>query len=116
MKGIKVLGACLLCLTFLWSCQSSGTQEIGAPQVDTIHISGMQFHPSKLTVNKRDTVVWINEGIVKHNVTAYPDSAWTSGKIATGGDSWKKVITDSFPYFCSIHPTMKGKILLKNTQ
>ncbi len=94
---------------------SHTTKQAVKPSVDTVIISGMQFHPAVLSVNKGDTVIWINKGIVRHNVTAYPDSAWTSGKIEVGA-SWKKEITDSLSYFCSIHPTMKGKIKINQPQ
>lgn len=87
-------------------------QEMRSNRIDTIRISGMAFHPADLTVDKGDTVVWINEDIVPHNATAFPGNEWTSGTLNTGM-AWKKVINSSDDYFCSIHPTMKGKIVVK---
>lgn len=111
MKWIKAVGCCLLCLPSLWGCHSSGNQH--QPQTDTVIISGMKFQPANLVVHKGDTVLWINKGIVKHNVTTFPAKEWTSGKIAIDS-TWAKVVTDSISYFCSIHPTMKGKIVIRN--
>ena len=80
-----------------------------AKTVHTVTIKGMVFDPAELHVKKGDVVTWINKDIVAHNVTQFPDSKWTSGTL-TNGKSWKMNIGKSFDYFCSIHPTMKGKV------
>lgn len=77
--------------------------------VHTVTIKGMVFDPAELHVKKGDVVTWINKDIVAHNVTQFPDSKWTSGTLPNG-KSWKMNIDKSFDYFCSIHPTMKGKV------
>ncbi len=79
---------------------------------DTIVISGMQFRPAELHIKKGNTVVWINRDIVVHDATEFPDKKWTSGPIATGS-SWKMKVDESFDYFCSIHITMKGKLIVE---
>lgn len=110
MKILKKLFPCFcLLIIFAVGCNKGGSQK---PVTHKVVISGMKFHPDTLTVAKGDTVVWINKDIVTHDVTAYPDSAWTSGPI-TQDASWKKAFTHSFEYFCSIHPAMKGKITVK---
>lgn len=114
---LKVLGIILgylFPILTLYSCQSSeNNNRQNKPAVDTVKISMMKFNPSVLYVNKGDTVVWINNGLVDHNVTELKTQAWTSDTIHVG-QTWKKAITDSFDYFCTIHPTlMKGKIELK---
>ncbi len=88
-------------------------KEVKVAKIDTVKISGMEYHPADLTVNKGDTVVWINEDIVPHNVTAFPGNEWTSGTLNVG-TTWKKVMEDDIDYYCSIHPTMKGKIAVKD--
>lgn len=102
-------GACLLS-TAVVGCHSPGDQT--APATDTVTISGMTFHPAELHIRKGDTVVWINNDIVSHDVTERPGKAWTSDTIATG-NSWKKAISQNTDYFCSIHPTMEAKIIVR---
>lgn len=80
--------------------------------VDTVTISNMAFHPAELSVNKGDTVVWVNEDIVPHDVSTFPGNEWSSDTLSMG-QTWMKVIVQDFDYFCNIHPTMKGKIVLK---
>lgn len=96
----------------LYSCSPSGSETTTPPATDTVIISGMKFHPEELYVNKWDTVVWINQDLVAHDVTAFPGKEWTSDTIAVD-HSWKKEIGKSINYFCSIHPTMKGKVILR---
>lgn len=100
---------------FFCGCHPSGNSNPPAtvtPVTDTVIISGMKFNPEELYVHPSDTVLWINEDIVTHNVTKYPGEEWTSGALATGA-SWKRVMNDSASYFCSIHPTMRAKVLIK---
>lgn len=72
----------------------------------------MQFNPAVLWANRWDTIVWINKDIVSHDVTSLPDKQWRSDTIASG-ESWKTVAGMTTEYICSIHPTMKGKIQLR---
>ena len=78
---------------------------------DTIVISGMVFHPAELHIKKGDTVVWINRDIVVHDASEFPNKKWTSGPLENGS-SWKMKVDKSYDYFCSIHITMKGKVIV----
>lgn len=89
--------------------QVKETVDDAVSKVHTVTIKAMQFHPDQLTINEGDEVVWINEGVVVHDVSQDPDKSWTSGNIEIG-KSWKTTPKESFDYFCSIHPTMKGSI------
>lgn len=68
----------------------------------------MQFQPAELTINKGDTVIFVNKDIVDHDATEV-NKAWSSPPLAMG-ESWKWVATKSADYYCSIHLVMKGKI------
>ena len=78
----------------------------------TVEIKGMQFVPEVLTVNKGDTVIWINRDIVDHDVTEQDSNSWTSGKMVPGS-SWKMTVAKSGDYYCSIHVVMKGRLVVK---
>ena len=101
----------LLCLIFLLnSCTSAPEKEI--PKVYNVEIKQMQFQPAELTLQKGDTVVWINHDIVAHDVTEEPGKLWTSGSLAPG-KSWSLEVTQSADYYCSIHVVMKGKLIVQ---
>lgn len=96
--------------TFFISCNSSNENTSKSKHVvDTVNIQRMQFIPAVLKTNIGDSVVWINNDIVSHDVKSkifYSDTL-------NVGKSWKWVVKDSADYQCSIHPTMTGKIVLK---
>lgn len=111
MKGIIKTALCICCIWIaITGCQPSA--ENTAPVSDTVIISQMKFTPDVLYINKWDTIVWINNDIVSHDVTEAASKAWFSDTIQSGS-SWKTVLGKSADYFCSIHPTMKAKIVVR---
>ncbi len=78
----------------------------------TIEIRQMKFQPQELSVLKGDTIVWVNNGITAHDVTAQPDGEWTSSSMPVGA-SWQMVANETTDYYCSVHVVMTGKILVK---
>lgn len=113
-KAIKGCAGVLAALCFIMAgCNSSNENaQQRTNKRDTVVIKAMAFVPAALTIQKGDTVVWINQGIVAHDVSAFPDRNWHSDTL-NPHDTFEKVFSDSAGYFCSIHPTMKGKILIK---
>ena len=100
-----------LCSVFLLNSCDTETEKI-IPKVHTVEIKQMKFQPAELIVQKGDTVVWINNDIVAHDVTEEPSKAWTSSLMPVG-KSWSLVVTQSADYFCSIHVVMKGKLIVQ---
>lgn len=83
---------------------------------DTVHtvvIEGMKFMPDTITVARGDTVVWINKDFFPHTVTA------TGGRFDSheikAAKSWKFVPgkNGEFGYLCTLHPLMKGMLVVK---
>jgi len=89
------------------SCKNNTTNNI--PKTHTIEIKQMRFQPAELIVQKGDTVIWLNNDIVDHDVTEESSKAWTSSLIPPG-KSWRSVVNQNADYYCSIHVVMKGKI------
>lgn len=71
----------------------------------------MKFQPAELTIHKGDTVTWINNDFVDHDITELKSKAWHSSSLKPG-KKYSKVMTTGADYFCSIHVVMKGKIKL----
>jgi|SRR5665213_253600 len=117
--GIRI---CLLFpILFLFSCSSpdkkSAANQTEAKEsthkVDTVTMNMMKFNPEVLNVNKGDTVIWVNKGLVAHTVKSYQDNKFYSDTLEPG-KTWKWVVEDSAAYYCTIHPTvMIGKLVLK---
>jgi plastocyanin len=76
-------------------------------------IEGVKFIPETIELNLGDTVTWKNKDAFPHTATA-EDKSFDSGSFGANR-SWtfkarKKGI---FPYVCTLHPTMKGTLVVK---
>lgn len=78
---------------------------------NTITILNFAFSPSTLTINKGETVTWINEDSAPHAIKFETFNSDTFSK----GESYSKIFDEvgSFNYYCSIHPSMVGTIIVK---
>lgn len=102
-------------LLLLFSCnERKGKTEASAstPTTHTVEITQMKFIPAELLVKKGDTVIWINRDMVDHNVTDAVGKQWASPNLAAG-DSWRQVVNESMAYLCTLHPVMKGAVVLQ---
>jgi len=83
------------------------------PETHTVTIENMVFNPPELTVNKGDTVIWINKDFFPHTVTA--ENGSYDSKPINVGKKWKYVAkrTGTSEYKCSLHPTMHGRLIIK---
>ena len=97
-------------LLYMAGCQSGSVNRI--PETHQIIISSMQFNPAELTIQKGDTVVFVNQDLVVHDITENPGTTWSSSKLSPG-QSYKIAIRATSGYYCSIHPSMKGKLIVE---
>jgi plastocyanin len=83
---------------------------------NTVSIANMAFTPPQITVNKGDSVTWTNNDSMTHTVVDDLSNVGgpNSGDIAPGSSySFTFTKTGSFQYHCSIHPSMRGTIVVK---
>jgi len=85
----------------------------GSPvQTDSVAIRGMAFQPANIEVQVGTTVTWTNHDGTTHTVTS-DTAAFNSGSLADGASfSFTFAQTGTFPYHCSIHPGMRGSVLV----
>jgi plastocyanin len=71
------------------------------------------FSPDPATISVGDAVVWTNDDGVPHTSTSNT-GVWNSGSIAAG-QTFRRVFSaaGTFPYHCSLHPTMTGTIIVE---
>ena len=104
-------GILLLCMIFILNgCFTPSEKPI--PKTHLVEIKAMQFQPSQLTVQKGDTVIFTNKDIVVHDVTEEKNKSWTSLPLSAN-QSYSIVVNESADYYCSIHPVMKGRLLMQ---
>lgn len=91
---------------------ASNVNQPGA--VGTVNIKDMMFTPSQITVSKGATVTWTNNDTTSHTVVADLGNGPNSSPIAPGGKySYTFDQAGSYQYHCSIHPSMRGTIVVK---
>lgn len=77
------------------------------------------YIPPEITVNLGDTVIWQNQDVAFHSVTSgtydEPLDSFDSGHLDP-----EEIFSITFDepgdvdYFCTLHPWMKGKVIVKN--
>ena len=81
------------------------------PNITEVRISGFAFNPSNLTVSVGATVKWVNDDSAPHSITS---ENFKSGTLSNGDSYEFRFATPGiYDYSCSIHPSMKGTILVK---
>ncbi len=88
-----------------------GTPPPPPPSSGDVSIVNDLYQPASITVNIGGTVTWINQDR-EHTVTA-TDRSWDSG-IFDVGQSYSRTFdtAGTFPYFCIIHPDMRGTVIV----
>jgi plastocyanin len=83
---------------------------------NTITIKNFAFDPSTLTVKTGTVVTWINQDGATHALASDAGSpaAFSSDPLSPG-TSYTFTFTQpgTYPYHCSIHPSMKGTIIVQ---
>ncbi len=83
------------------------------PAGPTIKIDNFVFGPGALTVSVGTTVTWINQDDIPHTVVA--DDKSFKSKVMDTDERFSFTFTKpgEFSYFCSLHPHMVGKVIVK---
>jgi plastocyanin len=80
----------------------------------TVTIGNFTFGPADLVVRPGTTVTWVNGDDVPHTVVAADAKLFRSKVLDTDGRfSFTFSQPGTYAYFCSIHPHMTGKIVVK---
>ena len=84
----------------------------GAP--NQVSIDNFAFSPATLEVPAGTTVEWTNNDDIPHKVVADDHTTFNSKALDTG-DKFSFTFTKPgvYSYFCSIHPKMVAKIVVK---
>ncbi len=84
----------------------------GCDETNTCYI------PSKISIRQGESITWLNEDAAFHSVTsgAYenPNGMFDSGHLDPN-ESFTVKFEESgtFDYFCTLHPWMKGKVIVE---
>ena len=99
----------LTLLIFVSACSPSPGKQ---SKSYTIEIKQMKFVPDEIVLQKGDTVVFVNHDLLTHDITELSAKTWTSSPLPPNS-SWSMIIEKTSDYYCSIHPVMKGKLIVQ---
>jgi plastocyanin len=114
----------LLALLLLGACVAPSGDEEPDPDPlptleacpDTIVIEDMAFQPGACQVEVGATITFINEDLQPHDATTDTGAvaAFSTGTLERG-DSADVTFSEAgdYPYYCTIHPDMIGRIIAK---
>ena len=107
LAGISIVGALLTTASCLAAEPAATNQEI------SVSIENMLFDPAEVTVAPGTTVTWLNKDVMPH--TAVDNNKSFRSKILAKGDKFSFTFTTpgDYNYICSVHPNMKGRVIVK---
>ncbi len=114
-KTVFMLGAAALVLMVIM--MASRPKNLGAMGAEDkaaeVKIDNFTFSPTPLTVTVGSVVHWTNRDDIPHNVVS-EDKSFKS-KVMDTDESFTYTFTKpgTYTYFCSIHPKMTGKVVVK---
>ena len=128
-KALTLLTGCIGAGAIVLACfsdRSAGPTTISAEcrvpvtVIDSLHyliaIRAFAFHPDSLSVPPGATVTWINcedSGTEPHTTTS-DGGVWNSPELNPGNRfSHKFPAQGAFPYHCTPHPFMTGKVVVQ---
>jgi plastocyanin len=108
----------LATLTLLSTSGTGETQRTESASARTrkgeVVINNFSFSPKILTLSTGATATWINGDNVPHVIASTDKQFKKSAVLKPGGRFSNTFVTaGTYPYFCSIHPRMTGKMIVK---
>jgi plastocyanin len=91
---------------------TANAQEKAASTAE-VKIDNFSFGPVAITVSVGTTVTWINRDDIPHTVVS-TEKVFKS-KVLDTDEKFSYTFTKpgEYPYFCSIHPKMTGKVVVQ---
>ena len=112
LTGAAVLVALATALVARSTAIAANAQQQAAAAAD-VKIDNFSYGPGTVTVAAGSTVTWTNRDDIPHNVVS-TEGAFKSKVMDTDERfSYTFAKPGTYAYFCSIHPKMTGKIVVR---
>ena len=103
----------IVLVALAWAVTGSRADMDEAPLATEVKIDNFSFGPAELTVRVGTTVKWTNRDDIPHTVVS-TDKVFKSKVLDTDETfSFTFSAAGTYPYFCSIHPKMTGKVVVQ---
>jgi plastocyanin len=78
-----------------------------------VKIDNFSFSPQEITVSAGTTIIWTNRDDIPHTVVS-DEKVFKSKVLDTDQQfSYTFAKPGTYPYFCSVHPKMTGRVVVK---
>jgi plastocyanin len=110
--GVTAIPSLMLASGALQPHSVTAAQE--KPGTTTVTIDNFSFAPMQLEIKAGTEVTWINKDDVPHTVVSDDHKLFKSRALDTD-EKFSFTFKDpgTYEYFCSVHPKMTGKIVVK---
>ena len=101
-----------LAMLMLLACPAIASDQPSASNAE-VNIDNFSFAPQELSVTVGTTVTWTNRDDIPHTVVS-TDGVFKS-KVRDTDEKFSYTFTKAgaYPYYCSVHPKMVGKIVVR---
>lgn len=87
--------------------------EVVVPQTKVVMISNFAYVPRSIALNVGDSILWKHDDVAAHDSVSV-DGLFKSPVLERGGSfSFKFEKAGTYEYYCSIHPSMRGTIVVQ---
>jgi plastocyanin len=116
-KRLSIAGLAAVTIAVLLLSVGSSRAKANSPSTATaaaeVKIDNFSFGPVALTVAAGTTVTWTNRDDIPHTVVSI-EGVFKSKVMDTDEKfSYTFSKAGTFPYYCSIHPKMTGKVVVR---
>jgi len=115
--SIAGLAAALVLGIGVWDTGQKGSVTSAQEKMSTmeVKIDNFSFGPVALTVPVGTTVTWTNRDDIPHTVVSTDDPKTFKSKVLDTDEKFSFTFSKggTYPYFCSIHPKMTGKVIVQ---
>ena len=94
-------------------CLAEDANNAGASAVATVSMDHNTFIPGEITVAPGTTVTWVNNENMPHTVADSNKAFRSKTLVKDASFSFTFATAGDYSYLCSIHPNMKGKVIVK---
>ena len=94
-------------------CLAEDANNAGAGAVATVGMDHNTFIPIEITVVPGTTVTWVNKEAMRHTVVDLNKGFRSKTLAKDASFSFTFATAGDYDYLCSIHPNMKGKVIVK---
>ena len=113
-KSMRVAGvAVTVMIAIVLMVAGSARVTAGSPASAAVKIDNFTFGPQTLTVPVGTTVTWTNSDDIPH--TSVSTDGVFKSKVLDTDEKFSYTFTKAgtYPYYCTIHPKMTGKIVVQ---